>query len=202
MWHASGTTCKFGCSANTRPSIILRVPGKNIQINLGSGNEPKQGFVNLDRRRIPGIQLQGDVTALPFADGSCSHVWASSVLEHFEDPYSVLKEIHRVLTRDGAVNLRMPSPWSMAGHLDKTHVFLADLKLWRQILGGYFVQVEVTAEGVRYRDNKLLTALQYIAIRGLGMKEFCQTWEFKCSGKLDKTRIAYVPWWLEEKYGK
>ncbi len=173
-----------------------------LRVNLGSGNEPKSGFVNVDRRSIPGIQLQGDVTQLPFADNSCTEVWASSVLEHFEDPYSVLREIHRIVARDGTVHLRMPTPWSMSGQLDKTHVFLADLKLWRQILSGYFTRVEVTAEGVRYRDNKLLTALQYAAILGLGMKELAQTWKFSCTGKLSSPHIAYVPWWLEEKYRK
>jgi hypothetical protein len=76
-----------------------------------------------------------------------------------------------------------------------------DLKLWRAILGGYFDRVRVRPEGIRYRDNKLLAALLHASVQGLRMFEFAQTWRFTCTGKRATTTVAYVPWWLEEKYG-
>lgn len=171
-----------------------------VRLNLGSGNEPLPGYVNVDRRAVPGVAMRADVTALPFTASCAGEVQASSVLEHFSDPYSVLDEVHRVLTGDGRFVMRVPSPWSMAGQLDRTHVFLADVTLWRQILGGYFTDVRVAGEGVRYRDHKPLAALLHVAVKVLGVHEFAQTWVFTCSGRRPSPVRAYIPWWLEERY--
>ncbi len=82
--------------------------------------------------------------------------------------------------------------------LDPDHVFLADLKQWREILGGYFAKVTARGEGVRYRDSKLLVAANHIAVRVLRMHELAQTWELTASSKRAEPTRAYVPWWLEE----
>jgi ubiquinone/menaquinone biosynthesis C-methylase UbiE len=172
----------------------------HLRLNLGSGNEPLADWVNVDQRSVPQVDVIADVRSLPFPDSSASQILASSLLEHFDDPYQVLDEIHRVLRADGHFTMRVPCPWAQSGLLDKTHVFLADLKLWRQILGGYFETVRVVPEGVRYRDNRLLTAILYLAIRGFRMHEYAQTWRFECSGRRRSRSIAYTPWWLEERY--
>jgi ubiquinone/menaquinone biosynthesis C-methylase UbiE len=171
-----------------------------LRLNLGSGNAPLDGYVNVDLRQREGVEVVADATALPFEDGAVVEVNASSLLEHFEDPYGVLDEVHRVLSAEGVFTMRVPSPWSQAGLLDPTHVFLADLKLWREILSGYFARVAVRPEGVRYRDNRLLVALQYAAIHALRMREYAQVWLFRCSWKKPTPTRAYIPWWLEEKY--
>ena len=190
-----------GAAAPAAGAARPRRPAGATRLNLGSGNEPLAGYVNVDRRTVPGVQVVADVTRLPFPDGCAGEVVASSLLEHFADPYSVLGEVHRVLSPDGGFVMRVPAPWSQSGLLDKTHLFLADLKLWRQILGAYFRRVRVHPEGIRYRDNKLLAALLHVAVRGLGMYEFAQTWRFRCRGTQPSPRPPYVPWWLEEKYG-
>jgi SAM-dependent methyltransferase len=178
----------------------MSAPEPLLRLNLGAGSRPLEGYVNVDVRERAGIDVVADVAALPFADASASEVQASSLLEHFRDPYSVLDEMHRVLVPDGVLVVRVPSPWSQAGLLDPTHVFLADLKLWRLILGGYFERVRVRCEGVRYRDSKLLVALQHVAVRVLRMPEYAQVWELTCSGRRSVPTRAYIPWWLEERY--
>ncbi len=82
--------------------------------------------------------------------------------------------------------------------LDPDHVFLADLKQWREILGGYFTKVSARGEGVRYRDSKLLAAANHFAVGVLRMHELAQTWALTASGKRAEPFRAYVPWWLEE----
>jgi SAM-dependent methyltransferase len=170
------------------------------RLNLGSGNEPLAGYVNVDRRRVAGVAVVADVLQLPFRDASASEVFASSLLEHFEDPYSVLAEAHRVVTPGGRFVMRAPALWSYAAMLDRSHVFLADSKLWRAILSGYFERVEASPEGVRYRDSRLLAALCYAATRGLGLLEYAEAWRFTCAGKRARPTRAYIPWWLEAKY--
>jgi len=125
-------------------------------LNLASGHEPRAGAVNVDLRRVPGVNVVADATRLPFPDGLFLEIHVSSLLEHFSDPYAVLDEVHRVLRSTGRVEIRVPSPWSVWGQLDSTHVFLADLKLWREILEGYFDRVQVISEGARYRDSVVL----------------------------------------------
>ena len=171
------------------------------RVNLGSGNEPLKGYVNLDLRNVPGIQLQADVERLPLASDSIVSIRASSVLEHFADPYAVLAEIHRVLAPGGEFVMRVPAPWSHTAILDRSHVFLADIKLWKSILSGYFEKISLSSSGVQYRDHKLLTALEYAAIHLLRFHDFAETWQFTCSSKRASTSRAYVPWWLETKYG-
>jgi SAM-dependent methyltransferase len=171
-----------------------------LRLNLGSGNEPLADHVNVDRRRVSGVQVVGDVLALPFASGSAREVRASSLLEHFADPYAVLDEIHRTLRPEGRFLMRVPALWSWAAHLDRSHVFLADVKLWREILSGYFGRVRADPEGVRYRDSKVLAGLCLVATRGLGLLEFADAWRFTCADKRPAPVRAYVPWWLEERY--
>jgi SAM-dependent methyltransferase len=168
-----------------------------LRLNLGSGNRPLPGFVNVDSRPLPTVDVVADVRSLPFEDGIAAEIEASSLLEHFRNPYLVLDEIHRVLAPTGLVRVRVPSPWSQAGMLDPDHVFLADLKQWREILGGYFSEVAARGEGVRYRDSKLLAAWCHVAVRVLRMHELAQTWVLTASGKRREPTRAYVPWWLE-----
>jgi SAM-dependent methyltransferase len=180
--------------------VGMSSPGSSLRLNLGSGNRPLEGYVNVDVRDRPGVDVIADAIALPFEDHVAAEVQASSLLEHFRDPYAVLDEAYRVLAADGVLVVRVPSPWSQAGLLDPTHVFLADLKQWRQILGGYFEHVRVRCEGVRYRDSKLLVAVQYVAIHLFRMAEYAQVWVLTGSRKRSVPTRAYIPWWLEEKY--
>ena len=166
-------------------------------MNLGSGNEPLPGYLNVDQRTCPGVDLVADVRRLPFADGAVDELMASSLLEHFADPYAVLDEMHRVLHSQARAVVRVPSPFAFIAGMDPTHVFLADLKLWRQILGAYFRRVRVNPEGVRYRDNRLLAAITHFAVRVLRFYDFAQTWRFECAGKQAAPTRAYLPWWLE-----
>jgi SAM-dependent methyltransferase len=173
----------------------------DARLNLGSGNEPLPDHVNVDRRRLPGVAVVADVVALPFREGAAAHVRASSLLEHFADPYEVLDEVHRVLDPGGRFVMRVPALWSWAAHLDRSHLFLADLKLWREILSGYFERVRADPEGVRYRDSRLLAGLCLLATRGLRLLEFADAWRFTCEGPRRPRVRAYLPWWLEAKYG-
>jgi SAM-dependent methyltransferase len=171
-----------------------------LRLNLGSGNEPLPDHVNVDRRRVPGADVVADVALLPFATGTAHEVRASSLLEHFADPYEVLDEVHRTMRPEGRFVMRVPALWSWAAHLDRSHVFLADLKLWRQILSGYFDRVRADPEGTRYRDSRVLAGLCLVATRGLRLLEFADAWRFTCQGKRVHAVRVYVPWWLEEKY--
>ena len=170
-------------------------------LNLGSGHEPAAGAVIVDRRRVPGAAVVAEAHRLPFPDGVFLEVRVASVLERAADPYAVLDEVHRVLRSTGRVEVRVPSPWSVWGQLDRTHAFLADLRLWRDVLGGYFDRVTVTSEGARYRDNGLLRGITRLLVRVLGWHELAAVWRFECREKLALPQRKHVPWWLEDRPG-
>lgn len=50
----------------------------------------------------------GDIHKLPFADGSVDAIICSAVLEHVEDPFKAVSEIHRVLKSGGFCFVYVP----------------------------------------------------------------------------------------------
>lgn len=54
------------------------------------------------------VDHPADLTALPFADGSCDCIFASHVLEHIQDDHRALAEIRRVLRPGGVAILPVP----------------------------------------------------------------------------------------------
>jgi SAM-dependent methyltransferase len=159
------------------------------------------GFINLDLRPRPGIDLIADVRRLPFRRHSIDEVQAIALLEHFDDPYQVLDELHRVITPTARVRFDVPALGTYAAHLDLDHKFLADLRLWSDVLGGYYRSVRVRPLGVRYRYSKLLVAILHVLVKGLRMYDLAQAWSFVCTRPRRRPERRYIPWWLEDRYG-
>ena len=54
-------------------------------------------------------RVRGDATRLPFVDAAFDLVVALDVLEHIDDDLAAARELHRVLTLDGAVVIFVPA---------------------------------------------------------------------------------------------
>jgi ubiquinone/menaquinone biosynthesis C-methylase UbiE len=66
--------------------------------------------VELLRTRLPGHQIvEGDVEALPFADGSFGTILCTEVIEHIPDPAAALREFRRVLQPGGVLVGSVPA---------------------------------------------------------------------------------------------
>lgn len=87
-----------------------------MQINLGCGEDFREGFVNIDNRDLeppPGIKfLQADILQyLQSLEGGCvKYVHLQDIIEHFtkDDAIQVLKEIFRTLASGGDITIRAP----------------------------------------------------------------------------------------------
>ena len=80
-------------------------------LNLGCGPFPEEGFVNLDYRWRPGIDVVWDVLRpLPFPDNRFDGVFTEHCLEHFDlsQLSGVLREIHRILAPSGVLRIVVP----------------------------------------------------------------------------------------------
>ncbi len=80
------------------------------KLNLGCGEDFKDGFVNVDFHSHVRIDVQHDLNAFPypFEDASFDHVLASHVLEHLDRPFVVMKELHRLLKPGGTLTVKVP----------------------------------------------------------------------------------------------
>jgi predicted SAM-dependent methyltransferase len=84
----------------------------NLRLNLGSGERPLPGFVNVDTLRdAPEVDVIADVTRrLPFEDASAELVYAVHLLEHVaaDQVPGVLADWRRVLRPGGVLMVAVP----------------------------------------------------------------------------------------------
>lgn len=92
------------------------------KLNLGCGTDIKEGYVNLDVAKLPGVNVVWDINKLPlpFKKEEFDEIYCKDVLEHV-DYIPLLKEIHRILRMGGIVKIRVPHFTSKNLYIDPTH---------------------------------------------------------------------------------
>lgn len=175
-------------------------PGKKPMLNIGSGYEPKTGWINADVSEAGGlVDLKADIRRLPFANAVFSQVLAESIVEHLDDPRVGLAELARVLEKEGQVEVRVPALGSHAAHLDPTHRYLADLKHWQELMFETFEQVKISSVGVRWRQSLSLVLTQRILIKVLGWHDLAQCWILRASRpRTVRLNLIAPRWWLDQ----
>ena len=92
------------------------------KLNLGSGRDIKDGWVNLDSIKLPGVDVVHDIEKLPlpFRNEEFDEILCRDILEHIE--YTpVLKDLHRILKPGGKIIIQVPHFTSKNNFLDPTH---------------------------------------------------------------------------------
>jgi ubiquinone/menaquinone biosynthesis C-methylase UbiE len=77
------------------------------KLEIGGGKKPQGGYLHMDIKKIPGVDIVGDVRKLPFKDGELDEIFGHWILEHFyyrEIP-EILAEWKRVLKKGGLLHL-------------------------------------------------------------------------------------------------
>jgi hypothetical protein len=83
-----------------------------VRLNVGCGSDIRPGYLNVDFRKLPGVDDQVDLSVFPwpYADGSAEEVLMLDFLEHF--PYAktryILMECRRILHAGGEVVIQVP----------------------------------------------------------------------------------------------
>jgi SAM-dependent methyltransferase len=96
-------------------------------LHLGCGGDIRAGWINLDSRALPGVDVVADLDAcrekpLPFPADSIDEFLGSHVLEHLSDPLAFLQELHRVARHGAKLVFRVPYGSSDDADQDPTHV--------------------------------------------------------------------------------
>jgi predicted SAM-dependent methyltransferase len=60
-----------------------RQSSEGIRLNLGCGHVPLAGYLNVDRRALPGVDVVAEVDQLPFGAGEVAEICSAHLLEHF-----------------------------------------------------------------------------------------------------------------------
>lgn len=110
------------------PRTIFNVPRESlvdINLDVGCGFNKQPGFVGMDRRPVPGIEVVHEIHDLPwpFEDNSCKAVLMSHVLEHLDARINVeiFDEVWRILKPEGKFIVAVPYAGSVGGYQDPTH---------------------------------------------------------------------------------
>lgn len=80
------------------------------KLNIGSGKFKKEGFVNLDwvESTKPDVVHDLNTFPYPFADNTFDWVEGDHVLEHLENPFGVMRELHRISGPNAKIIIRVP----------------------------------------------------------------------------------------------
>jgi hypothetical protein len=66
------------------PQRLQRQIGESgVRLNLGCGEKPLPGYINVDYRALPGVDIVADVRRLPFAPGEVQEIASWHLVEHF-----------------------------------------------------------------------------------------------------------------------
>lgn len=104
-----------------------------MRLNLGCGQDIKDGYVNVDHLDLPGVDVVHSLLRMPwpFEDGSAEEILALDVVEHLPshtpdlyEPTIVkfVEECHRILQPGGELFIRTPGHDADFLWIDPTHV--------------------------------------------------------------------------------
>ena len=80
------------------------------KLNLGCGEFPKTGFVNVDffSNSKPDVSHDLNQIPYPFEDDYFELIEADHLLEHLTDPFGVMGELRRICAPQGLIHIRVP----------------------------------------------------------------------------------------------
>jgi len=80
------------------------------KLNLGSGEFKKEGHINVDYYSVSEPDVRHDLNKFPypFSNDDFEVIEADHLLEHLENPFRVMRELHRISKNNGLIIVRVP----------------------------------------------------------------------------------------------
>jgi SAM-dependent methyltransferase len=120
-------------------------------LNLGCGEFKKPGYLNVDYYAVSEPDVRHDLNRFPypFKDNEFNLIEADHLLEHLDEPFEVMRELHRISEPGGVVHLRVPHFSRGFTHAQHRRGFDVSFPLYFDpaFRGGY--------QGVAFRLEKL-----------------------------------------------
>lgn len=96
----------------------------SLKLHLGCGRDIRKGYVNVDRRKLKGVDVVLDIERdeWPWEENSVDFILAYHVLEHLGDLIGFMDKAHKVLKPTGQLHVRVPHHRHRNADTDPTHV--------------------------------------------------------------------------------
>ncbi len=107
-----------------------------IRLNLGCGHIHLDGYLNVDRRALPGVDIVSEVDGLPFGKNELSEIFSAHLLEHFPEEQlrrGLLPYFFGLLKGDGVLKAVVPDAEAMIREYSNGNYPYEDL---REVLYG------------------------------------------------------------------
>ena len=65
------------------PEKLAAARNQKLRLNLGCGHIPLEGYINIDRRALPGVDIVAEVDELPLEPGEVDEIFSAHLLVHF-----------------------------------------------------------------------------------------------------------------------
>ena len=93
-----------------------------MKLNIGSGEKKLPGFINVDKYPSQKGDLKGDLDKkINLASGCADEIMLDNVIEHVDSIPNTMKEIRRLLKKNGVVHIYTPHFTSHSSWRDPTH---------------------------------------------------------------------------------
>ncbi len=92
-------------------------------LDIGCGRNKRAGAIGMDKNSNTDADVIHDSNQFPypFDDNRFDLIVCDSVLEHLDDLFRVMEEIHRIIVPNGIVDIKVPYYTSFDAFTDPTH---------------------------------------------------------------------------------
>ncbi len=114
----------------------MRASPEGIRLNLVCGHVPLEGYLNVDMRDLPGVDVVAAVDDLPFSPNTVAEVSSAHLLEHFPEEMlrrNLLPYWHSILRPGGRFRAVVPDGQEMLSKVASGEMSFAD---FREVLFG------------------------------------------------------------------
>lgn len=98
------------------PEKLAAARNEKIRLNLGCGHLPLDGYLNVDRRALPHIDIVAEVDELPFGPDEVDEIYSAHLLEHFPQEHlrrALLPYCFSLLKENGIFRAVVPDAEAM-----------------------------------------------------------------------------------------
>ena len=118
------------------PEKLIAFKSDRLRLNLGCGNIPLAGYLNVDRRSLPGVDIVAEVDELPFELEEVDKIFSAHLLEHFPKEQlrrELLPYFFNLLKEGGEFHAVVPDAEAMIREYSSGHYSYDDM---REVLYG------------------------------------------------------------------
>jgi|TARA_B100001964_G_scaffold245621_1_gene334104 SAM-dependent methyltransferase len=98
------------------------------KLNIGCGRDIKNGYINLDKSKIKGVDVVHNLDKYPwpFKSNYFDEIYARDSIEHLKDLFKAMKEIHRISKKCAKVRIIVPY-WHSSGAFYTNHNYFFNI---------------------------------------------------------------------------